>query len=185
MPALAKYPHMLAVMYKLAELEERFGPELRVIEIGVLKADLTSHILAWFEQAVVTGIDPWVPYSTEGQYDAHDSQQDTETWNRWQRLAKQRVAKHGKDRCTLMQMTSADAAKALDGQTFHLIFIDGLHTQKQVWADIVNYQRLLYPNGIMGGHDLCDRSPGVEKALKSLDHYYECGVGETWWYPPK
>jgi hypothetical protein len=187
MPPLKKGPHILAVLYKLAELEERFGPELCVAEIGVLRGDLTSQILSWFPRSRVWAIDPWEPYSTGSTYTAQDARRPAKAWNRDKRTVRDRVKKYGEGRCMLMQMGSDQACRYLKRtqQSLHLVFIDGLHTEEQVHRDIYNYYPLLVPGGTMGGHDLTERAPGVEEALHAHARPFETGIAETWWYEPK
>jgi hypothetical protein len=184
MPPLRKNAYIVEVLHKLYELRDVHGPKLKIAEIGVEQANLASHILAWFPKCHIWGVDPWAPYDTGGEYKAKDARRGAKAWRQTRKLAERRVARHGPDRCTLMHMTSSEAAQVFrkDEIRFHLIFLDGLHTFTQLGCDVIDYYMLLLPGGRMGGHDLCDRTPGVQKALDHIERPYSKGLGDTWWY---
>lgn len=184
MATFRRSPHILAVLERLARLVEAHGPKLRVAEIGVYRADLTLQILDWFDECFVWGIDPWEPYDASGEYFAPDMRFDARRWEQVYRRARQRVESYG-GRCELLRVSSDAAAVALRDGGLHLIVIDGLHTFEQVVKDVENYYPLLAPHGVMGGHDLTYRSPGVAKALETVGRPYTAGIDGTWWYEPK
>jgi len=66
---------------------------------------------------------------------------------------------------TTIRKTSDDAFEELANQQFDVVYIDGNHEYDYVKRDILNYQKLIKPNGFITGHDYEDGWPGVEKAV--------------------
>jgi hypothetical protein len=66
---------------------------------------------------------------------------------------------------TLIRKTSDDAFEELANQQFDVVYIDGNHDYAYVKRDILNYQKLIKPNGFITGHDYCDGWVGVEQAV--------------------
>jgi len=70
-----------------------------------------------------------------------------------------------------IRATSDDAISQFAGQKFDFIYIDGLHTYDGVKTDIINYQPLIKPGGIIGGHDYTKQLPhliGVYDAVNEM-----------------
>jgi len=76
-----------------------------------------------------------------------------------------------------LRLTSDDAVKELDSETYDFIYIDGIHTYEQVKIDIENYLPLVKPGGIIGGHDYIGPWAGVRQAVdekfESPDKFYK------------
>ena len=69
------------------------------------------------------------------------------------------------------------------GPVCDLVFIDGLHTYRQVYQDIYNYKTLVRPGGILCGDDYYPnggRYVGIAKAVSQLVPNPQC-VGNMWW----
>ena len=64
-----------------------------------------------------------------------------------------------------LRLTSDDAVKELNSETYDFIYVDGIHTYEQVKIDIDNYLPLVKEGGIIGGHDYGPHWPGVNKAV--------------------
>jgi predicted O-methyltransferase YrrM len=64
-----------------------------------------------------------------------------------------------------LRLTSDDAVKELNSDTYDFIYIDGIHSYEQVKIDIDNYLPLVKPSGVIGGHDYGPHWPGVNKAV--------------------
>lgn len=62
-----------------------------------------------------------------------------------------------------------------------MIFIDGDHSYESVKRDIEKWEPILGPEGLLCGHDLDYRFPGVEQALKELVPDYKKGPGRIWY----
>ncbi len=69
-----------------------------------------------------------------------------------------------------LPMTSVDAAAYLfrEGVRAGLVFLDASHDLENVRADILAWQPLVAPGGILAGHDLRDSWPGVRQAVEEL-----------------
>ena len=64
-----------------------------------------------------------------------------------------------------LRLTSNDAVKELNSETYDFIYIDGLHSYEGVKDDIDNYLSLVKPGGYIGGHDYGGTWVGVKKAV--------------------
>jgi predicted O-methyltransferase YrrM len=74
---------------------------------------------------------------------------------------------------------TSDEAIHLINPIYDFVYIDGLHTYEQVYRDILNYKKLIKPNGFIGGHDYHPEGwPGVVKAVEEtigVDKIYNDG----------
>lgn len=70
-----------------------------------------------------------------------------------------------------IRMTSAEAFELLiqRGVKFDMVFIDGAHDYENVKRDVMTWEHLIKPNGILCGHDYNDPTcPDVALAINSL-----------------
>lgn len=70
-----------------------------------------------------------------------------------------------------LRMTSDEALEVLKNDKYDFVYIDGLHTYDGVKTDIINYQPLVKPGGVIGGHDYTDKIPhiiGVYNAVNEM-----------------
>jgi predicted O-methyltransferase YrrM len=78
---------------------------------------------------------------------------------------------------------SIDAAFELyrEGKRFDMIFIDGSHEYGDVVSDIVVWEPLLAPGGLICGHDFTAKHPGVYEAVRNA-YSGRFKVYDTIWY---
>jgi hypothetical protein len=67
-----------------------------------------------------------------------------------------------------IKKTSDDAIIEISNETFHFIYIDGIHTYDQVKKDIINYLPLIKSNYFIGGHDYHQNWGGVINAVNEV-----------------
>lgn len=65
------------------------------------------------------------------------------------------------------------------GIMFDCIFVDAGHNYEDVISDILAWQPLLVPDGILCGHDYAEYHPGVMQAVRELVPKYRV-VGTIW-----
>ncbi len=75
----------------------------------------------------------------------------------------------------ILKMSSADAAEALAGDEFDMVFIDGDHSEEAVREDLALWTP--YAVKLLCGHDR--GLPGVAAALEGLD--VTAGPDSIWW----
>ena len=112
-------------------LIETFCEDAVGVEIGVDHGDTTTHLLEKCSDLChLYAVDPYV--KRDGRYD----------------IVEKTLSKY--DDCTLVRMTSNDAADSIpDGLDF--VFIDGDHSYWGVMSDLVNYVRKIKPGGLLMG----------------------------------
>jgi predicted O-methyltransferase YrrM len=178
--AVDKHPHAAAIV---AQLREHFpvGQPLRVAELGVLGGAVSHRLLQRVPECHLVLVDPWKPYKTT-EYTAMDLRFSEARWAQVKRRCLQGLQAFAPSRYTILAMTSDEAARQIT-ELLDLVFIDGLHTRKQVAQDIINWYPLLRLGGILGGHDIT--TPGVLAAVEAAGIPFQCGEAKTWWFPPK
>ena len=72
-----------------------------------------------------------------------------------------------------LTMTSDEASKVLNEETFDFVYIDGLHTYDGVKTDIINYLPKVKKGGVIGGHDYTNDTvhthlEGVKRAVNEM-----------------
>jgi len=86
-----------------------------------------------------------------------------------------------RDRITVLEMFTVDAAKQLQHLSFDMIFIDADHSYEAARADITNYLPLLRSGGLMCGHDYNKNHPGVVRAVNEVFKDPHKGGAALWW----
>jgi len=86
-----------------------------------------------------------------------------------------------RDRVTILQMTTHEAAQELAETQFDMVFIDACHDYDIVKQDILDYRPLVKPGGLFCGHDY-NRNPGcgVVQAVDELVPGFQ-RYGRIWW----
>lgn len=158
------------------------------VELGCKEGRTTGHVLKTVPGSRVIAIDPWC--AMPGQKGVKGG----ETYEEWD-FAKieatfwENVGEH-KDRCTMLRMTSEEAAmcpaiaygrgaiKDVD-----CIFIDAAHDYANVKKDIRLWWPLIREGGMLVGHDYNHKWPGVERAVAESFDLMRVGVApDSVWF---
>lgn len=127
------------------------------LEIGCYKGENASYLLDNLQNLTLYGIDPYKEYiDWDGGLTLH--QNDNSEY-----IAKSKLEVFD-NRFVLYKKSSDDAVNCFQDNTFDFIFIDGLHTYKQLLKDCENYYSKLKLCGIFSGHDYGTIS-GVKQAV--------------------
>ena len=151
------------------------------VEVGCKEGRTTGHILKAIPDSQVIAIDPWI-------VQAPSADATRETYEKWD-FAKIEAdfwknVGENKDRCTMLQMTSAEVRKNIplkDG--FDLVFIDALHDYDSVYEDIRLWWPKVRVGGMLCGHDFNHQWPGVERAVADSFNLMQVGVtSDSVWF---
>jgi len=154
--------------------------ELKGIEIGVDHGVTTEYLLKSLPKLTLIGVDPYTMYDDwTGPTVPADDRENALT------IMKNRTSPYS-DRFTHVRKTSDDALSMFEDDSFDFIFIDGLHTYKQVLLDCRNYWPKLKKGGLFCGHDFRG-IPDVNNAVVEFANDLKAMIGTTnqdvwFWY---
>jgi cephalosporin hydroxylase len=84
------------------------------------------------------------------------------------------------ERTCVLRLTSVQAARLFEPKTVDFVFIDGLHTYKNVLEDIDAWKPLIKSGGVLSGHDYDAVHPEVQMAVH--DRFGQVpNRGNSWW----
>ncbi len=153
-------------------------------EVGCKEGRTTGFVLANVEGSTVTAIDPWCAMPSQAgiekgeTYEAWDfAKIEAEFWGH---------VGENKARCTMLKMTSAEAARQIGDAQFDLIFIDAAHDEFSVVEDIALWWPRVRVGGVLAGHDFNHKWPGVERAVAGAFNLMEVGLApDSVWFVGK
>lgn len=128
------------------------------VEVGTAEGITTEYLLSTVKDLKLYGVDPYPTYID---------------WDGNQPAAKHNYEEYKKktepymDRLTHFYKTSDEAAEEFEDESLDFVFIDGLHTYKQVLKDCENYWPKVKKGGLMIGHDF-SRIQDVNKAVREF-----------------
>ena len=123
------------------------------IEIGTDAGTSTVHLLESIPDLTLHGIDPYTPYTDWGGNPCTGWHEAKVTdGNESYDLFMKKLEPYA-NRYTHHRKTSDDALADFEDESMDFIFIDGLHTYKQVLTDCKNYYPKLKKGGMFCGHD--------------------------------
>ncbi|MBI3298252.1 MAG: class I SAM-dependent methyltransferase [Elusimicrobia bacterium] len=67
---------------------------------------------------------------------------------------------------TVLAMDSLAAARSFASGSVDLVFIDASHDEESVLANLEAWAPALRPGGLLAGHDLSEKTPGVERGVE-------------------
>eukprot|EP00927_Polykrikos_kofoidii_P057104 TRINITY_DN51211_c0_g1_i1.p1 TRINITY_DN51211_c0_g1~~TRINITY_DN51211_c0_g1_i1.p1 ORF type:complete len:353 (+),score=41.57 TRINITY_DN51211_c0_g1_i1:36-1061(+) len=134
---------------------------LRAAEIGVFRGETSERLLSGVPSLRLILVDPY-----EGGVDFACSWADR-TASQTRREMLHRLKPY-RNRTTLLQTSSVAAAAHVSDGSLDLVFIDGNHSFGAVREDILAWAPKVRPGGILSGHDMDNRHPGVVKAVLSI-----------------
>lgn len=162
----------------LQVLKERFGDkEICGVEIGTMYGCLTKAILNEMPNVVkLFTIDPW-KHDPKSEFEAALPQEDLDT----RKIQAHQVLFPYGTRVEILAMGSDEAAEILKGKKFDFVWIDGDHTGPQVERDLDNYDPMVKPGGLIGGHDLRFWTPLTAVVEGKYGTSLYRGGDWTWW----
>jgi hypothetical protein len=154
-------------------------------EIGVCLGGHSEAMLLHTKMEKLYSIDPYVyaPGSTDGHVLPTGKGFDQPEYDEMYKYTKERLSLFG-DRNVLIRMTSTNAAFIVS-ETLDFIFIDALHTYKNVMEDVVAWWGHVRDGGLICGHDYNHPNfPGVTQAVDHLStgRVLHIEDGYVWWF---
>jgi predicted O-methyltransferase YrrM len=149
-PAGVKSPHRHVFARLVAQQGYRVG-----VELGVDKGILFGTLLREIPQLTLTGVDLFP--------DRHRSRKAFASADRFS------------DRARLLIESTHTAHRHFEDGSLDFVFIDADHTYEGASQDIRLWRPKVRPGGWCGGHDYCQRFPGVIQAVKEA---FPLGVRE-------
>ena len=125
----------------------------RGAEIGVKLGRYSDELLSNWRGRELVSIDPWLSADPDEYVDRSNVSQ--EEFERYYRLTRERLARHG-SRSTIWRMTSVEAAARAPDRSFDFVYIDARHDYDSVTEDLEAWASKVRPGGILAGHDYVD-----------------------------
>ena len=180
---MARYRKQLAALIR--SLFPKFGEEILVAEVGVMKGETSSFLLHVLPTIRMTLVDWWQPPPPDSDY-ARSRDRAAKLSIREHRANYQetlsRVAPF-RDRVEIVVARSVDAAARYRDGHFHLVFIDADHTKQAVLDDIAAWYPKVCAGGILSGHDygVHQVKPAVDEWIEQTGLQLNLGRGRVWW----
>jgi predicted O-methyltransferase YrrM len=151
-------PHQMGLLLCAVRHSEDSGAARTtdIVEIGSYLGETTSTLSKFTERTIIA-VDPFMGYGG-AESDRHEFKK---------RIADCPNVQH-------LQLTSGDAAAALNGKQVSLIFIDAVHDYVNVAFDIERWSQKLVPGGLMALHDVDSRGfAGARMAARQALNLFE------------
>lgn len=132
--------------FKRVELAKLFG-ELKFktgAEVGVERGIYSEQLCQGDPGVKLYCIDPWEIYSECSEY--NNQHRLDEYYNQ----AKIRLAPY---KCEFIKKYSLDAVKDFSPDSLDFVYIDANHRFDYVMSDIIQWSKIVKPDGIVSGHD--------------------------------
>jgi hypothetical protein len=140
----------------------------RYAEIGVFEGITARNILSKHPDIEeYWGIDPYVPYETNGGPRINEQLRSDDDWNELYIKVCMKMSRY--PNFTMLRMTSENASKYFEDGYFDRVYIDGNHIYESVKTDIECWLPKIRKGGLMGGHDYgVPEFPGIKQAVDEL-----------------
>lgn len=153
----------------------------RVVEVGVWRGDMSAALLLGNPELHLVMVDPWEDPMTQPPLKKRGRQPTQDALH----MRAVNVTSFAGERREVLRMSSVEAARAMRGRTFDLVFIDGDHSYEAVQADIAAWLPRIARGGWLGGHDYYDIPTGVSRAVdeevRDGGWKLERAQDATWW----
>lgn len=128
-----------------------------VAEIGVAEGDFSQTILETAAPEVLHLIDPWVHQDREDYRTDLNNVADGEQDRRFRGVVERFAGAVETGRVIVRRAFSADAVASFGDGRLDWVYVDGLHTEEGVLADLRAYAPKVKQDGFILGHDYTNR----------------------------
>jgi predicted O-methyltransferase YrrM len=151
----------------------------RYVEVGVYTGAsvtfLAKELLKIGKPFELYAVDLW-ELAADTAY--KDLQMDLEVWETFQ---KRLEATDTKKHITVLKTDSISAAKTFEDGSLDFVFIDADHTYEAAKADIVTWLPKVRKGGVIAGHDILEKTCGVEQAVTEVFGTRFLITNNCWW----
>lgn len=136
-------------------------------EIGVWQGEYAEVLCQAVPGLNLTCVDPWRQYKTYN--DKKNSQA------RLDDAYRQTVARLTPYGCTILRMTSLEAAATIPDGSLDFVFIDGNHSEPFISQDLAAWAPKVRSGGIVAGHDYQakPKKPHLQDVKPAVDRYVD------------
>lgn len=143
------------------------------VEVGVAGGEYSEKLCQNIPGLKLYCVDPWNPY--KGNRRGGGNLQQHSNYKK----AKNKLLPYG---AVMVRMFSTEAARELKHEQFDFVFIDGNHDYDYVMEDIITWNRLVRPGGIIAGHDYYEfHNSGVIEAVDDYCRFHGILFNITPW----
>ena len=150
-------------------------------EIGVAEGNFARHILRTVAPERYHLIDPW-EHQTREDYktDAYGNVAADVQESRFQAVSAAFAAEVQSGQVALHRDYSSDAAPLIDDGSLDWVYLDGLHSEAGVAADLRDYSPKVKPDGFLLGHDYTNHSPAQQSGFGVVEAVNAFCAREGW-----
>lgn len=135
-------------------------------EIGVAEGVFSRHILRDAQPRRLHLIDPWEHQARDDyQTDRYGNVAAQEQESRFQQVSAAFAAETASRQVELIRAYSSDAAPRFSPGQLDWVYLDGLHSEAGVAADLGDYAPKVKPDGFLLGHDYTNHQPARQSGF--------------------
>jgi hypothetical protein len=124
------------------------------VEVGVLYAEFSEHILTHWKGEKLYLVDAWRTFP--GLVDVNNPDENGQLNNMG--MAVKRIYRF-EERATVIREPSLSASSLFQNDSLDFVYLDAAHDYKNVTFDIMTWLPKVKPGGILAGHDYLDLQP--------------------------
>lgn len=138
-------------------------------EIGCHFGFTSKMLLKWFPNLTLYMVDPWginnVEYSSDKHHVVYPREDKKEFWDKIYEIAMCKI-EFAKDRAKILRGKSETECLKVEDESLDFVFIDGNHSKKNTYEDIVMWNKKVKKNGYIVGHDY-----NLDTVRDAIDEY--------------
>lgn len=169
-PAVTKAAGRGDLCRLFAELGYRRGAE-----IGVWAGEFSELLCRTIPGLELTCVDPWKAYKTYNERKNNQARLDG--------AYREAIARLAPFDCTLLRMTSLDAAARIPDRSLDFVYVDSNHQEPFISQDLAAWMPKVRSGGILSGHDYHakPKRPHLQEVKPAVDAFTAAHRIEPWY----